>query len=66
MSRGEANKLISLEEHAKAMTGIEARLDADVLDESPRAYKDINAVMAAQEDLVDIIHHLHQVLNVKG
>lgn len=66
MSRGEAKKRISLEEHAKAMDGIEARLDADVLDESPAAYKDINAVMAAQSDLVEIKHHLHQVLNVKG
>lgn len=66
MSRGAAKKSISLEDHAKAMHGIEARLDADVLDESPAAYKDISAVMAAQSDLVEIVHTLHQVVNVKG
>ncbi len=66
MSRGEAKRLISLEEHAKAMTGIEARLDKDVLDESPAAYKDIGAVMAAQDDLVKIKYRLRQVINVKG
>ncbi len=66
MSRGEAKKKISLEQHADAMKGIEARLDADVLDESPAAYKDIGAVMAAQDDLVEIKYRLRQVLNVKG
>jgi tRNA-splicing ligase RtcB len=66
MSRGQAKKEISLEEHAKAMQGIEGRLDADVLDESPRAYKDIGAVMDAQGDLVEIVHRLRQVVNVKG
>jgi len=66
MSRGEAKKRISLEDHATAMKGIEARLDADVLDESPAAYKDIGAVMAAQSDLVEIAYRLRQILNVKG
>ena len=66
MSRGAAKKSITMEMHAEAMNGIEARLDADVIDESPAAYKNINAVMAAQTSLVDIVHRLHQVLNVKG
>lgn len=66
MSRGAAKKSITLEAHREAMTGIEARLDADVLDESPKAYKDIGAVMAAQSDLVEVVHRLHQILNVKG
>jgi tRNA-splicing ligase RtcB len=66
MSRGQAKKLITLEDHAKAMQGIEARVDEGVLDESPAAYKDIGAVMAAQEDLVAIRHRLRQVINVKG
>jgi hypothetical protein len=39
---------------------------ADVIDETPAAYKDIDAVMAAQADLVDIVHTLKQVLVVKG
>jgi tRNA-splicing ligase RtcB len=66
MSRGAAREAITLEQHAIAMAGIEARLDADVLDESPAAYKDIGAVMAAQDDLVRIRHRLRQVINVKG
>jgi len=66
MSRGKAIHSITLEQHAIAMKGIEARLDADVLDESPAAYKDIGAVMAAQDSLVEIVHRLRQVLNVKG
>lgn len=66
MSRTQAKKVISLEQHAQAMEGIEARLDKDVIDESPAAYKDINAVMDAQKDLVEIVHRLRQVINVKG
>ena len=66
MSRGQAKKEISLGQHAEAMKGIEARLDADVIDESPAAYKDIGAVMDAQSDLVEIVYRLRQVINVKG
>lgn len=66
MSRGQAKKSITLEQHVKAMQGIEARLDIDVLDESPAAYKDISAVMAAQDDLIEVVHKLHQIVNVKG
>lgn len=66
MSRGEAKRVISADEHAQAVKGVECRLDADVIDESPRAYKDIDAVMAAQSDLVEIVVTLKQVLCVKG
>lgn len=66
MSRGQAKKEISLAQHATAMRGIEARLDSDVLDESPAAYKDIGAVMEAQSDLVEVLFRLRQVVNVKG
>lgn len=66
MSRGQAKKEISLDQHATAMKGIEARLDYDVLDESPAAYKDIGAVMEAQSDLVEVLFRLRQVVNVKG
>lgn len=66
MSRGEARKQISLEEHAEATRGVECRKDDEVLDESPRAYKDIQAVMDAQKDLVEIVYELKQVLCIKG
>ncbi|MGB7415492.1 MAG: RtcB family protein [Thermosynechococcaceae cyanobacterium] len=66
MSRGQARREITLEQHEAALKGISARLDAEVLDESPAAYKDIDQVMAAQTDLVDVVHSLRQVVNVKG
>lgn len=66
MSRGEAIKKISLEDHAKATAGVECRKDEGVLDESPAAYKPIDAVMAAQVELVEVVHELRQVVCVKG
>ena len=45
---------------------MECRKDANVLDETPAAYKPIEAVMAAQADLVDVVHTLRQVVCVKG
>ena len=66
MSRTKAKQLISLEEHRKATKGVECRKDKDVLDESPRAYKDIDKVMEAQKDLVEILHSLKQVVCIKG
>jgi tRNA-splicing ligase RtcB len=66
MSRTEARATITLGQHAKDTEGVECRKDSDVLDESPKAYKDIDAVMKAQEDLVEIVHTLKQVLCVKG
>lgn len=66
MSRGEAKRTITMEQHEAAVAGVECRLDPDILDESPAAYKDIDAVMAAQADLVDVVHTLKQVVCVKG
>ena len=66
MSRAEARRRISIEDHERATAAVECRKDADVLDESPAAYKDIDAVMEAQSDLVEIVHELRQVVCVKG
>ena len=66
MSRTQAKKTFTLADHARATEGIECRKDADVIDETPMAYKDIDAVMAAQRDLVDVVHTLRQVVCVKG
>ncbi len=66
MSRGEAKRRFTLADHAKATAGVECRKDAGVIDETPGAYKDIEAVMKAQEDLVEVIHSLRQVVCVKG
>jgi tRNA-splicing ligase RtcB len=66
MSRTEARRRFSLEEHRAATAGVECRKDKDVIDETPAAYKDIDAVMAAQKDLVEVVHTLKQVVCVKG
>jgi tRNA-splicing ligase RtcB len=66
MSRAEAQRRFSVDDHVKATAGVECRKDEAVLDETPMAYKDIDAVMRAQADLVEIVHTLKQVLCVKG
>ena len=66
MSRGEAKRRFTLEDHAAATAGVECRKDTEVIDETPGAYKSIEAVMAAQADLVDVVHTLRQVVCVKG
>jgi tRNA-splicing ligase RtcB len=66
MSRTEAKRRFTLEDHVKATEGIECRKDQGVIDETPMAYKDIDAVMAAQADLVEVVHTLRQVVCVKG
>jgi tRNA-splicing ligase RtcB len=66
MSRGEAKRRFTLADHRAATEGVECRKDKDVIDETPAAYKDIDAVMQAQRDLVDVVHTLKQVVCVKG
>nr|WP_282183254.1 RtcB family protein [Niveispirillum sp. SYP-B3756] len=66
MSRHEARRRFTVEEHVRATEGVECRKDADVIDETPMAYKPIEAVMAAQADLVEIVHTLKQIVCVKG
>jgi tRNA-splicing ligase RtcB (3'-phosphate/5'-hydroxy nucleic acid ligase) len=66
MSRGEAKRRFTLADHAAATQGVECRKDAGVIDETPMAYKDIDAVMAAQTDLVEVLHTLRQIVCVKG
>lgn len=66
LSRTEAKKQISLEQHILSTKNVECKKDESVLDESPKAYKNIDNVMEAQKDLVEIIHTLKQVICVKG
>ena len=66
MSRTQAKKEVTLAEHIADTAGVECRKDEGVIDETPRAYKPIEAVMAAQADLVEIVHTLKQVVCVKG
>jgi tRNA-splicing ligase RtcB len=66
MSRTEARKRFTVADHREATLGVECRKDVDVIDETPAAYKDIDAVMNAQKDLVEVVHTLKQVVCVKG
>jgi tRNA-splicing ligase RtcB len=66
MSRTEAKRRFTVADQVRATQGVECRKDAHVIDEIPMAYKDIDAVMAAQQDLVEVVHTLKQVVCVKG
>ncbi len=66
MSRGQARSSLTLADLKRETDGIECRKDTGVLDEAPSAYKDVRAVMAAQHDLVRIVHTLRQVVCIKG
>jgi tRNA-splicing ligase RtcB len=66
MSRNEAKRRFTVADHERMTAGVECRKDAEVIDETPAAYKPIDAVMAAQSDLVEIVHTLRQVVCVKG
>jgi len=66
MSRGEAKRRFTLEDHRAATAHVECRKDKDVIDETPGAYKPIDKVMEAQKDLVEVVHTLRQIVCVKG
>jgi tRNA-splicing ligase RtcB len=66
MSRTAARNRFTLADHVAATQGVECRKDRDVIDGTPAAYKDIDAVMLAQRDLVEVAHILKQVVCVKG
>lgn len=66
MSRSEAKRRFTVADHEAATSGIECRKDSDVIDETPMAYKPIDAVMEAQKDLVEIVYTLKQIVCVKG
>jgi tRNA-splicing ligase RtcB len=66
MSRNAAKRRFTVEDHAEATAGVECRKDAGVIDETPGAYKPIDAVMEAQKDLVEVVYELRQVVCVKG
>ena len=66
MSRTEAKKRFSVDDFRAQTSGVECRKDKGVIDETPAAYKSIDDVMRAQQDLVEIVHTLKQVVCIKG
>ena len=66
LGRREAKRMFTADDLAEQTQGIECPKDESRVDEIPAAYKSIDEVMNNQSDLVDIVHTLHQVVNVKG
>jgi tRNA-splicing ligase RtcB len=66
MSRTKAKQQFTVQDLQAQTEGVECRKDKGVLDEIPGAYKSIDKVMEMQSDLVDVVHTLKQVVNVKG
>lgn len=66
MSRGQAKKHYTVADLEKQTAGVECRKDIGVLDEIPKAYKDIDTVMRNQADLVEVVAEVRQILCVKG
>ncbi|WP_194819084.1 RtcB family protein [Nocardia sp. XZ_19_385] len=66
MSRNAAKRQFTVADLIAQTEGVESRKDAGVVDEIPAAYKDIDQVIEAQRDLVDVVATLRQVLCVKG
>ena len=68
LGRKQAAHTLKLGDFERTMreAAVVARVDAGTLDESPFAYKDIFSVMAQQEDLVEVLHHVRPIINVKG
>ena len=66
MSRTQAKKRFNRKDLEAATIGVDCPKTDSVVDEIPMAYKDIDAVMNAQKDLVSIEHELKQFVCVKG
>lgn len=66
MSRTKAKAKYTIADLEKQTKGVECRKDKGVVDEIPGAYKDIEKVMHAQRDLVEVVAELKQVVCVKG
>ena len=66
LSRTAAKKAFTVSDLKAQTQGVECRKDKGVLDEIPGAYKDIDKVMTMQNDLIEVVHTLKQIVNIKG
>ena len=66
MSRRQARKTIQQNEYEKALAGTFTRASRAYVDEAPQTYKDVDAVLRRQEDLVEVVHVLRPIITVKG
>jgi tRNA-splicing ligase RtcB len=66
LGRKQAERMYTVKDLEEQTKGIECPKDASRIDEIPSAYKDIDTVMDNQSDLVEVLHTLKQVINIKG
>jgi tRNA-splicing ligase RtcB (3'-phosphate/5'-hydroxy nucleic acid ligase) len=66
MGRKQAKRELKLEDFKQTMEDVQALVTEKTLDESPSAYKDIFEVMRLQEGLVEVLHHIQPMINIKG
>lgn len=66
LSRSKAKEVLNMDDFKATMTSIQAKVAPGTLDESPFAYKNIFEVMDMQTALVDVLHHIKPVINIKG
>lgn len=66
MSRGEAKRSITINEFQASLAGTYSQAGLEYVDEAPGAYKDIDRVIALQEDLVYVADTYTPIMTVKG
>jgi tRNA-splicing ligase RtcB (3'-phosphate/5'-hydroxy nucleic acid ligase) len=66
LGRRQAKDTLDVNKFEETMSGIKAKVSSETLDESPFAYKNIFDVMEQQKELVEIIHHVKPLINIKG
>jgi len=66
MSRSQAKRQFTADDLADQTRGIDCRKDSGVVDEIPAAYKDIDEVIRAQSDLVEVVARPQTLLCFKG
>ena len=66
LGRRAAKETLKMEDFEKSMKGIKAKVGTGTIDESPMAYKNIFDVMEQQKDLVEVMHHIKPIINIKG
>lgn len=68
LSRKKAKETLNMDDFKATMAeaGVQAKVVSGTLDESPFAYKSIFEVMAMQTELVDVVHRVKPLINIKG
>ena len=66
MRRKQAFHNFNMQELENQTKGVEMSRRKAIIDEIPSAYKNIDDVMSNQKDLVEVVHTLKQIVNIKG